>query len=65
VHRTTHLAGKACYSVVQTVGVTDAQLIDTARIDTVDVAPVETDDATVLADLLVEEVSIDGMCGVY
>ena len=44
---------------------TDAQLIDTARIDTVDVAPVETDDATVLADLLVEEVSIDGMCGVY
>ena len=27
--------------------------------------PVESDDDLVLADLLVEEISIDGMCGVY
>lgn len=28
-------------------------------------APAEAADALVLADLLVEDVSIDGMCGVY
>lgn len=27
--------------------------------------PVDVDDGTVEEDLLVEEVSIDGMCGVY
>ena len=27
--------------------------------------PVPSDDDLVLADLLVEEISIDGMCGVY
>jgi mycofactocin precursor len=45
---------------VQTVGVTDAQLADPPASAT----EADTDDA-VLADLLVEEVSIDGMCGVY
>ena len=31
----------------------------------VETVAVEADDDAVLADLLVEEVSIDGMCGVY
>ncbi len=30
-----------------------------------DAATTQTDDALVEADLLVEDVSIDGMCGVY
>jgi mycofactocin precursor len=42
---------------------------DTVRQDAaVDVVPAEMDDAAddaLLASLLVEEVSIDGMCGVY
>ena len=42
-------------------GVSDAQVIEAPA----DAAVVETDDDVVLADLLVEEVSIDGMCGVY
>jgi mycofactocin precursor len=37
------------------------QLTDVA----VETAEAEQDDDLVLADLLVEEISIDGMCGVY
>lgn len=39
-------------------------LIDDAEATTTD-APAATDDALVEQDLLVEDVSIDGMCGVY
>jgi mycofactocin precursor len=45
----------------------EARVDDTQSQATVDVAEREDSgaDALVLADLLVEEVSIDGMCGVY
>jgi mycofactocin precursor len=33
--------------------------------DVTDVADLHTDDAEVLEEDLVEEISIDGMCGVY
>jgi mycofactocin precursor len=33
--------------------------------DVTDVADLRTDDAEVLEEELVEEISIDGMCGVY
>ena len=37
---------------------------DGATTDTSDIAATETDEI-VAADMLVEEISIDGMCGVY
>jgi mycofactocin precursor len=38
---------------------------DTATLDVDDVTDVEETDDLVVEELLVEEISIDGMCGVY
>ncbi len=38
---------------------------DTATLEQVDTAPSDVTDTLVEEELLVEEISIDGMCGVY
>ena len=47
-----------------TVTTTEETTLATAA-DEVEVAPTTAPEALVEADLLVEDVSIDGMCGVY